>query len=89
MAWRIEVSDTAKKQLAKIDHKAQQDIRRFLRDRIATDEEPMRFGEPLRKNLSGLWKYRVGAYRLICDIQGERLIVLVVRVGHRREVYSN
>jgi mRNA interferase RelE/StbE len=88
LAWQIEVSETAKKQLAKIDHQAQRDIWRFLQDRIATDEDPMRFGAPLRKNLSGLWKYRVGNYRLICDIQGNRLIVLVVRVGHRREVYQ-
>lgn len=88
MAWRIELSETARKQLSKIDHKTALDIRRFLRERLATGEDPRRFGDPLRKNLSGFWKYRVGAYRLICDIQGERLVILVIRVGHRREVYD-
>jgi mRNA interferase RelE/StbE len=88
LAWRIEFEAAALKELSKLDHAAQRDIRRFLRERLATDEDPMRFGDPLRKNLTGLWKYRVGAYRLICAIQGERLVVLVVRVGHRREVYD-
>ena len=88
MTWRIEFSETAEKLLAKVDRKVQQDILRYLRVRLATGEDPRRFGDPLRKNLSGLWKYRVGDYRLICDIQDERVVVLVVRLGHRREVYG-
>lgn len=87
MAWRIEFEAAALKELEQLDYKVQKDIWRFLRERLATDQDPRRFGDPLRKNLFRLWKYRVGAYRLVCDIQGERLVVLVVRLGHRREVY--
>ncbi len=88
MAWRIEVSDTAKKQLAKLDRQRRAEIIRYLRERIATDEDPRRYGEPLCRDLAGRWKYRVGAYRLICDIQEERLVLLVLMVGHRSKVYG-
>jgi len=83
LAWRIEVTDTAKKQLAKLDHQVQSEIVRFLRERIQTDEDPRRYGGSLRKELTGRWKYRVGAYRLICEIQDEKVLVLVLMVGHK------
>jgi mRNA interferase RelE/StbE len=88
LAWKIEVTETAKKQLAKLDHQVQFEIVRYLRERIRTDEDPRRFGAPLRKELAGRWKYRVGAYRLICEIQDERVLVLVLMVGHRNQVYD-
>ena len=88
MAWKIEVTETAKKQLAKLDHQVQSEIVRYLRERIRTDEDPRRFGAPLGKELAGRWKYRVGAYRLICEIQDERVLVLVLMVGHRSQVYD-
>lgn len=70
-----------------MDRQAQANIRRYLRERLATDEDPRRFGDPLRRDLAGLWKYRVGAYRVICEIQNDKLLVLVIRIGHRRKVY--
>ena len=88
LAWRIEVTDTAKKQLAKLDHQVQSEIVRFLRERIQTDEDPRRYGGSLRKELAGRWKYRVGAYRLICEIQDEKILVLVLMVGHRSKIYD-
>ena len=88
MVWRIEVTDTAKKQLAKLDHQVQFEIVRFLRERISTDDDPRRYGAPLKKQLAGRWKYRVGAYRLICEIQDEKVLVLVLMVGHRSNVYD-
>ena len=88
LAWKIEVTDTAKKQLAKLDHNVQAEILRFLRERIQSDENPRRYGAPLRKKLAGRWKYRVGAYRLICEIQDEKLIVLVLMAGHRGKIYA-
>jgi len=88
LAWQIEISETAKKQMAKIDHKAQRNIGRFLRERIAMSENPRDFGEPLRRDLTGLWKYRVGDYRIIAEIAEEKVLVLVLRVGHRRKVYG-
>lgn len=89
MTWQIEFDESAEKELSKLDRKAQKDIWDFLRKRIAARENPRDFGEALRKNLSGLWKYRVGNYRVIAEIQDQRLIVLVVRVGHRSRVYGN
>jgi len=88
LIWRIEATATAKKQLAKLDRKVQSEIVRYLRERISTDEDPRRFGAPLRKELTGRWKYRVGAYRLICEIQDEKILVLVLMVGHRSKVYD-
>ena len=88
MAWRIEITDTAKKQLTKLDHQAQVSILRYLRERIATDEDPRRYGAPLRRELANRWKYRVGPYRLICDIQNEKVLVLVLLVGHRNKIYG-
>ncbi|MDY0267528.1 type II toxin-antitoxin system RelE family toxin [Trichloromonas sp.] len=88
MAWRIEVTETAKKQLAKLDRQIQADIVRYLRERIAGDEDPRRYGAPLRRELAGRWKYRVDDYRLICEIQDRKILVLVLMVGHRSTVYD-
>lgn len=88
MTWRVEVDERARKELRKLDRRAQANILSYLRTRIATDEDPRRFGDPLRKNLSGFWKYRVGAYRIICDIVEDVVTVRVVRIGHRKDVYE-
>ena len=88
MAWEIEFVREAKKELSRLDRTAQLEILKFLKERIATDENPKRFGAPLRKDLLGLWKYRIGNYRIITDIQENRITVVVVRVGHRSRVYG-
>lgn len=88
MAWRIEITNTAKKQMAKLDRQVQTEIIRYLRERISTDDDPRRFGAPLRKELAGRWKYRVGDYRLICEIQDTKLLVLLLMVGHRSTIYA-
>jgi mRNA interferase RelE/StbE len=88
LAWRVEWEDAAVKELKKLDTRAQRNIVRYMRHKIATEEDPRRFGDPLRKDLKGLWKYRIGAYRIICSIEDENVLVLVVRLGHRRSVYE-
>jgi len=88
LAWRIEITDTAKKQLAKLDNQVQVTIVRYLRERIATNEDPRRHGAPLRRELTNRLKYRAGAYRLICDIQDEKILVLILLVGHRSKIYG-
>ncbi|PTN32361.1 type II toxin-antitoxin system RelE/ParE family toxin [Desulfonatronum sp. SC1] len=88
MGWSIKIDKPAKKELAKLGSNAAKDILKFLRKRIVTDEDPRRLGDPLRKDLSGLWKYRVGAYRVIADIQDDVFLVLVVRVAHRKKAYG-
>ncbi len=87
MTWTVEFDPQAEKELDRLDPQHARRILKYLFGRIATDEDPRRFGDPLRSNLAGLWKYRVGNYRIICDIQDEVLLVLVLRIGHRREVY--
>ena len=88
MAWQVEWEDEAAKELKKLDTRAQRNIVRFLREKIATEDDPRRFGDPLRKDLKGFWKYRIGDYRVICSIEDNTVVVLVVRVGHRRTVYK-
>lgn len=86
--WTVEFDDRARRELRKLDAKIQQTILRYLRERIAGAEDPRRFGKPLRRNLAGLWRYRVEDYRLICRVEDDRVVVLVLQVGHRRDVYE-
>jgi mRNA interferase RelE/StbE len=85
--WTIEIKRTAEKQIQKLDRKAQELIVRFLRERVAPADNPRQWSKPLHGEKPGLWRYRVGDYRLICDIQDEKITVLVLTVGHRKDVY--
>ena len=87
MTWKVEVAPRAARALARLDKPEQARIRRFLSERLATDEDPRRVGHSLRGTLAGLWRYRIGNYRLICRIEDGRLVVLVLEIGRRREVY--
>jgi mRNA interferase RelE/StbE len=87
--WVVEFDDRARRELRKLDPKTQQEILRYLRERVAGSADPRQFGKPLRMNLAGLWRYRVGNYRLICRIEEQRLVVLILKIGHRREVYED
>lgn len=88
MAWTVEWDENAAEELEKLDHQAQRRILAYLRDRIATSEDPRRFGKPLLRDKAGLWRYRVGDYRIICRIEDDRVVVLVLAVGHRSKVYD-
>jgi len=87
LAWQIEFEDSAKKSLAKIDKLEAKRIIRFLRERVSVAEDPRQLAKPLKGNWATLWRFRVGAYRVICDIDDAVLRVLVVRVAHRKNVY--
>ncbi|GHD50080.1 translation repressor RelE [Thalassobaculum fulvum] len=88
MAWRIEFERAAARELDKLGHEAARRILRFLRDRIAPLDDPRSVGVALRGDRFGdFWKYRVGDYRLIAHIDDSTVRILVVRVGHRRDVY--
>ncbi len=78
MVWTIEITRTAEKQIKKLDRSAQTSIVCFLRERIMPAENPRQWGKPLHGDKQSLWRYRVGNYRLICDIQDERVTVLVL-----------
>lgn len=87
MAWTIDYTDTAKGQLRKLDKQVARSIVDYLDERIAGLENPRSAGKSLTGPLGGLWRYRVGDCRVICDIQDGALRVLVVQVGNRRDIY--
>ena len=88
MAWRVEFHRAAHKEFSKLDRPVRERILRFLADRLDGCADPRIIGEALRGEVLGrYWKYRVGDYRLVCHLQDELLLVLVLRVGNRREVY--
>ena len=87
MAWRVEISKTAQGQITKLDRVAQLQITRFLRERVLHSENPRQFGKPLRGEKKGLWRYRAGDYRIICDIQDQNNTVHILALGHRKEIY--
>ncbi len=88
MRWVYSFEERALKELKKLGAPAQREILKYLDERIATRENPARFGKRLRGDLAGLWRYRVGDYRLICSLREGQMLVLVLKVGHRRDVYS-
>lgn len=89
MAWTVELSQGALKDLKGLDPPVARRILKFLKERIATEEDPRRVGEALEgSRLGELWKYRAGDWRMICHIQDEKVLVLVLRVGHRSTVYK-
>jgi mRNA interferase RelE/StbE len=87
--WMVEFDDRARRELRKLDANTQKSILRYLRERIAGSEDPRRFGKPLRHNLAGLWRYRVDDYRLICRLEDGRVVIVVLQVGYRRDVYED
>lgn len=88
MAWQIEFGDASKKDLAKLDKQVARRITAFLRERVAKLEDPRSIGEALKgSQLGEFWKYRVGDYRIISNIEDKVLKILVVKIGNRREVY--
>jgi mRNA interferase RelE/StbE len=86
--WTVEFDDRARRELRKLAPETQKAILGYLRERIAGAADPRRYGKPLRLNLAGLWRYRVGDYRLVCRFEENLLVVLVLKIGHRREVYD-
>lgn len=88
MSWVYKFDERALKELKKLGRRAQRDIIAYLDERVAGDADPRRFGKGLKADLAGLWRYRVGDYRILCQIKDGDLIVLVVAVGHRRDVYE-
>ena len=85
MTWRVELTETAAKQLSKLGKADAQRVTKFLRERLAGD--PRATGKALTGPMGGLWRYRIGDHRVICEIHDAVLRVLVVKIGNRREVY--
>lgn len=88
MAWKIKITETALKEIKKLGPQAAKLIFDFLNQRLAQVDNPSGIGEELKHDLSGYWRYRVGEWRLICELKEDLLIVFVLRAGHRRNVYK-
>ena len=85
--WRVEFDSAGARDLRKLGVDAERRVLRYLRERIAGSDDPRRFGHALGGDRHGLWRYRVGDYRIVAAIEDDRFVVLVVTVAHRREVY--
>ena len=87
MAWALEYSRTARKFIEKLDPQTRRRIHGLMEGRVAFLDNPRDAGKPLKGPLATFWVYRVGDYRIICDMQDDKLVILVVTIGHRGDVY--
>ena len=87
MAWRVEFLPAADKAFGKLDRQHQKRIQKFIQSRLLTAADPHRLGEAYTGALKGYWKYRVGDYRLVCEIQARSGTILVVAIGDRKDIY--
>ena len=88
MVWAIEFDEAAKKELAKLDRKVARRLLDFLTQRVISLKDPRSVGQALKgSKLGEFWKYRVGDFRIIANIQDQKMIILVLRVGSRRDIY--
>ena len=88
MVWTINYSDRALKSLRKMDKQNARRIVDFMDLRIAAAVDPRQSGKPLKGELGEFWRYRVGDYRILCEIRDDELVILAATIGHRREVYD-
>jgi len=87
LVWTIDYTSTAKNQLRKLDKQSAKRILDYLDERVSSKDDPRSSGKALTGPLGGLWRYRIGDFRVICDIQDDALRILVVQLAHRRDVY--
>ena len=88
MVWTINYSDRALKSLRKMDKQNARRIVDFMDLRIAVAADPRQSVKPLKGELGEFWRYRVGDYRILCEIRDDELVILAATIGHRREVYD-
>jgi mRNA interferase RelE/StbE len=88
MAWKVELSSLAQKNLDALDPQVARRLLTFLHDRVSKVDDPRSIGEALKgSRLGNFWKYRVGDYRIVASIEDQEVLILVVKIGNRREVY--
>jgi len=88
LAWTFEFSKSADKALRRLPHPVQARIAAFIRQRLMSLPDPRSIGQALHGEWAGKWRYRVGDYRLICKIEDHKMVILVVELGHRSEIYD-
>lgn len=87
MIWRIEVTQTAAKQIKKMEKVSQKRVMSFLKEKLECSPDPRQYGKALRGEKGELWRYRVGDHRLIAAIEDKTVTILIVAVGHRKNIY--
>lgn len=87
MKYHVELSKSAEKRLAKMDKSTAKNIISWIEDNLEGCENPRLLGKPLVGNRSGEWRYRIGDYRMIADIQDDRILILILEIGHRSKIY--
>lgn len=88
MVWEIKFTEFADKQLGKLNKTIAKQITNYL-IKISKLDNPKQFGKSLRLNKFGLWRYRVNDHRILCEIKDHELIILVVKLGHRKDIYED
>lgn len=88
MMYSVETTSRFDKEFRKLDRYTQRMLKSWIDKNLMNCENPRIHGKGLTSNRSGQWRYRIGDYRLICEIQDDRLVILALSVGHRREVYE-
>lgn len=88
MTYHVELTDQARKALKKMDKQTARLITAWIRKNLEGCTDPRQHGKGLTSNRSGQWRYRVGDYRIIAEIQDDRIVILILTIGHRSEVYS-
>ena len=86
--YNVELTERFKKEFRKLDKYTQKMLRAWIDKNLVDCENPRQHGKGLSANLSGQWRYRIGDYRLICQIDDGKLIILALTVGHRRDIYK-
>lgn len=89
MTWTVEFDNRARKELRKLDANIQKQLLEWLNQNLAGDIDPRAKGTALKGKFRGLWKYRIGDYRIVCQIRDREIVVLIVRITHRKEVYNS
>ena len=88
MTYTVETTSRFDKDFKKLDRYTQKMLAAWIDKNLSDCEDPRRHGKALTANRKGQWRYRIGDYRLICDIQDDKLVILALTVGHRREIYN-
>ncbi|WP_276870470.1 MULTISPECIES: type II toxin-antitoxin system RelE/ParE family toxin [Fournierella] len=88
MTYQVEVTTRFEREFKKLDRYTQRMIKSWIDKNLVNCADPRQHGKALTANRSGQWRYRIGDYRLICQIQDQELIILALSVGHRREIYQ-
>ncbi|TYQ16588.1 UNVERIFIED_CONTAM: mRNA interferase RelE/StbE [Acetivibrio alkalicellulosi] len=88
MTYKVEYTKTAVKQLKKMDKKIAAFILSYIEDKLVNSSDPRVYGKSLQGNLGDKWRYRVGGYRMLAKIEDDKVVITIVEIGHRRDVYD-